>query len=56
LWLQPRGRFLDILRDDDLALIVASVRALGGVDCWLSSPCVMFTPVKKTARTVWHRS
>lgn len=38
LYAQPRGRFLDLLRDEDLALIVASVRKLGGVDLLVLDP------------------
>lgn len=38
LLVQRRGRFLDVLRDDDLALIVASIRKLGGVDLLCLEP------------------
>ena len=38
LFVQPRGRFLDVLRDADLAVIVASVRRLGGVDLLCLEP------------------
>lgn len=32
LYVQPRGRFVDVARDEDLALVVASCRLRGGVD------------------------
>jgi hypothetical protein len=38
LFVQPRGRFLDVLRDEDLALLIASVRRLGGVDVLCLEP------------------
>lgn len=38
LFAQPRGRFLDITKDEDLALIVASVRKLGGVEVLVLDP------------------
>lgn len=38
LHLQPRGKFLDVTRDEDLALIVASCRRLGGVDLLILDP------------------
>jgi hypothetical protein len=38
LQVQPRGRFLDITRDDDIALIVASVRKHGGTDLLVLDP------------------
>ncbi len=38
LFIEPRGRFLDVLVDEDLAIIVASVRILGGVDFLVLEP------------------
>lgn len=38
LHVQPRGRFLDVTRDDDCALIVASCRAIGKVDLLCLEP------------------
>lgn len=38
LFVQPRGKFLDVLNDDDLALVVASVRRLGDVGLLILEP------------------
>lgn len=38
LHLQPRGEFLDVTRDEDLALIVASCRKLGSIDVLILDP------------------
>jgi hypothetical protein len=38
LHLRPRGVFLDVLRDDDMAWIVASVRKVGAIDLLLLDP------------------
>jgi replicative DNA helicase len=35
---QPRGKFLDVTRDEDLALIVASCRRLGAIDLLVLDP------------------
>lgn len=38
LHVQPRGRFLDVTKDDDCALIVASCRAIGKIDLLCLEP------------------
>lgn len=38
LLLQPRGEFIDVLKDDDLAWLVASVRRLGHIDLLVLDP------------------
>lgn len=38
LHLQPRGEFIDILKDEDIAWIVASVRKLGRIDVLMLDP------------------
>lgn len=38
LLLQPRGEFIDVLKDDDLAWLVASVRRLGRIDLLVLDP------------------
>lgn len=38
LHLRPRGRFMDITKDDDLALIIASCRAIGQIDLLVLDP------------------
>ncbi len=38
LHIEPRGRFLDLLRDEDMALIVASCRKIGKVDVLILEP------------------
>ena len=38
LHVQPRGRFLDVLRDEDMALVVASCRKIGKVDLLILEP------------------
>lgn len=35
---QPRGRFLDLTRDDDLAVVIASCRHIGNVDLLVLDP------------------
>lgn len=38
LLLQPRGEFIDVLKDDDMAWLVASVRRLGHIDLLVLDP------------------
>lgn len=35
---QPRGRFIDLTKDEDLALIIASCRMIGGMDVVILEP------------------
>lgn len=38
LYVQPRGRFLDLMKDEDMALVVASCRRFGHVDAVFLEP------------------
>jgi hypothetical protein len=38
LLLQPRGQFIDVLKDDDLAWVIASTRRLGKIDLLVLDP------------------
>ena len=38
LLLQPRGEFIDVLKDDDLAWVIASARRLGKIDLLVLDP------------------
>lgn len=38
LLLQPRGEFIDVLKDDDLAWVIASARRLGKIDLLVIDP------------------